>query len=181
MLSVYIIINLVYGLLVLLAAFFLFRLIALVISMGYKVPYVSTPKSVWPEISEKMKLSRHDRIIDLGSGFASIDYYLASSGANVTSLELNRLLITAQVIKNLLSGNKIHVTHGRIEKTDVQKFNIIYMYWQPSALDEYFPAIFQSASKQAVFYSYFYPFPNQYKNQRKIKLSNNRYLYILDR
>lgn len=171
--------NLILALFVIVASVFLYRLIALVVSLWFAIPYVGTPRSAWPHIAHEMKLRREDRLIDLGSGFGSIDYYFASTGARVHSLELNALFIIAQRTRNILARSKIIIIHNRIEQYDLAKYNKVYMYWQPAVIEALFPSAYSKARKGTVFYSYYYPFPSRFSRQRRVKLPNKAFLYIL--
>lgn len=174
------VINLMLAAIVIIASVFSYRLIALVVSSCFAIPYVCTPKTVWPSIARHMKLHEKDEVIDLGSGFGSIDYYFASKGANVHSLELNTLFVIAQRLKNLVVTTRINIIHDRIEKHSVSNYSKVYIYWQPVVIKRLFPDVYNNARKGTVFYSYYYPFPKQFSTQRRIKLPNNRFLYILN-
>ena len=111
---------------------FLIRFGILIISRGYDVPFVRTPRKYYPVIEEALQISPGDVVYDLGSGEGKFVLYLAKRHPDVRfiGIERNRLLCTQALLRKRFAGSPSNATFRRenFYMSDLSNATRIYAY-----------------------------------------------------
>lgn len=111
---------------------FLIRFLILIISRGYDVPFVRTPRKYYPVIERALQIRSGDVVYDLGSGEGKFVLYLAKKHPDVqfVGIERNRLLFTQARLRRWWAGTPSNATFRRenFYTTDFNDATRVYAY-----------------------------------------------------
>ncbi len=158
-------------------AFSLFSLFAFFyfISVFLGAPYVPTPMDKVKQILKMAKISKKDKVIDLGSGDGRLIIESAKLGAVGLGIEINPGLLIYSIVNAKIKkvSQKAKFSWGSIYNRDLALYNVIFIAGfvnMVGRLEKEFDSKIKKGTKIIL---YAFPFPN-----RKASLSaNGIYIY----
>jgi 16S rRNA A1518/A1519 N6-dimethyltransferase RsmA/KsgA/DIM1 with predicted DNA glycosylase/AP lyase activity len=126
--TMYITIFLISIFILVIAIFAMFNLFATVSG----APFVPIPRDGLEKISGLLALSEGNKVVDMGSGVGTISLYLADSGADVTGIDINPVLVWISRIRAILTnGANVSFIRENFWKVDLSNYDTVVMYCIP--------------------------------------------------
>jgi SAM-dependent methyltransferase len=104
------------------------------------VPFLAIKKGIVDEMLDIAKVTKNDKLADLGSGIGTIIFRAADTrSCEATGVELNILLHQLTVIRRTFSRNKgkIKLVHGDLLNLPLAEFSVITIFLTPNILQNY--------------------------------------------
>ena len=118
---------------------FIIRFGILIISRGFDVPFVRTPRAYFPKIAEALIIRPHDVVYDLGSGEGKFVLYCAKKypDARFVGIERNFVLYFQALTRKKFAGSPANATFRRENffATDLSDATRVYAYLLPKAME----------------------------------------------
>jgi hypothetical protein len=121
---------------------FIIRFAILIISRGFDVPFVRTPRKYFPMIADALNIRPHDVVYDLGSGEGKFVLFCAKKypDARFVGIERNFVLYFQALARKKFAGNPANVTFRRENffTTNLSDATRLYAYLLPKAMERLF-------------------------------------------
>jgi len=165
--------------------FILIITIGVLIFMGYNVmalitgaPYVPVPSDGFESFVSLLSLRDGDQVIDLGAGTGRISFALTKTGAIITAVELNPILVCIGKIKVLLRGDsakRIHFSCRNFWTVPLGSYDAIVMYCIPYQMARLSKKIQEEMRPGSRVATYGFRFPDW----EPVRQMGKVYLYVL--
>lgn len=107
--------------------YYLSNIIALFFARG--VPYVPLTKKQLLIVKNNIKISKTDKVVDLGCGDGRVVRLFEKMGVdNVSGYEINFVVFVLAKIKNYFRKSKSQIYCKNFNKIDLQDYNVIFCY-----------------------------------------------------
>lgn len=127
------------------------------------VPFIPIDKRGLDHVFSQIKLSENSKIIDIGSGWGTVLFYLAKSNSKllITGIELNPLLTLFSKIRKFMGGSKyknINIITGDASSLEYSEFETVFLFMLPGFVQKVIIGKLEKELKKgAVIISYVFP------------------------
>jgi SAM-dependent methyltransferase len=108
---------------------------------GKDVVWVPTPDEVVEKMLDMAKVTRKDRLVDLGSGDGKIAIAAAKRGARAKGVEFNPDMVELSKRNARAAGVKVDFVRGDIFQTDFSEADVLTLYLLPELNERLRPTI----------------------------------------
>lgn len=156
-------------------------IIVTILINAFLAPTKRTPKRVINEIIELMRLEKEDKFLDLGCGEGNVvlEAYRYAK-CKCFGYDISPIMIILARTKRILHfpmSKNIVFEGENIFELDLKSFTKIYCFLDEKTMNALKKRIQKYVLNGGVVYSYRYGIED-IKNEKKVKLSDNEYLYI---
>jgi len=177
-------------------AFFIFLLVLFLLflwmwsSIIAKVPFISVPNSVLPEIEKNLNLKENSVVYDLGCGDGKVLFYLSKNNPNAKYIGIESApfpLLFARINSwwfNKNNKGNIKIIKQNFFNTDLSNATHVFTYLYPNVMDDLLPKFDEELKVGTRLVSTSFHFTGKMEKE-KINLNRGKYktakeLYIYE-
>jgi len=154
--------------------------------VSWELPYVPTMRNARKVLKEYLHITKHDKVLDLGSGLGRMVLFFSQYPIEVTGIEQRWYLYLVSKMRlffHFFKKAKTHFVKGDFFKQSLKSYTIIYAFHIPRLIAKLAPVLEPQLQKGQVLISYKFPYPfsPDHFTEEKLQDEPDSFFYIYRR